>query len=190
MKTTDPDFTQQAETVIAELRQVLSQVHGETISAAAEKIATAPRLFCAGAGRSNLLMQMFAMRLAQTGCETFVVGQPVTPAITSEDLLIILSGSGETSTMRAIADKGAQAGAALLAITYSPESSLAKRAQIVVELPVALDPNRPGGLAGTQILGSLFDQCFLIAGDIVTQEVKKLRRQTEEDLARRHANLE
>ena len=56
----------------------------------------AKRIFIAGAGRSKLVGNFFAMRLVHGGYDVSVVGEIVTPSIKSGDLLVIISGSGET----------------------------------------------------------------------------------------------
>ncbi len=56
----------------------------------------AGRIFIAGAGRSKLVGNFFAMRLVHGGYNVNVVGEIVTPSIKAGDLLIIISGSGET----------------------------------------------------------------------------------------------
>ncbi|MGZ4892148.1 MAG: SIS domain-containing protein, partial [Halobacteriota archaeon] len=54
------------------------------------------RLFVMGAGRSGLVVKGFAMRLMHLGFNVYVVGETVTPAVETDDLLIVISGSGET----------------------------------------------------------------------------------------------
>lgn len=59
----------------------------------------AKRIFIAGAGRSKLVGNFFAMRLVHGGYDVSVVGEIVTPSIKSGDLLIVISGSGETEQL-------------------------------------------------------------------------------------------
>src|SRR5665811_559677 len=60
---------------------------------------SAKRIFIAGAGRSRLVGNFFAMRLVHGGYDVSVVGEIVTPSIKAGDLLIIISGSGETEQL-------------------------------------------------------------------------------------------
>ncbi|MGR9088305.1 MAG: SIS domain-containing protein, partial [Gammaproteobacteria bacterium] len=59
----------------------------------------ARRIFVSGAGRSRLVGNFFAMRLVHAGYDVSVVGEIVTPSIKKGDLLIIISGSGETEQL-------------------------------------------------------------------------------------------
>ena len=64
-----------------------------------EMLDGARRIFVAGAGRSKLVGNFFAMRLVHAGYDVSVVGEIVTPSIKNGDLLIIISGSGETEQL-------------------------------------------------------------------------------------------
>ncbi|MFM9745481.1 SIS domain-containing protein, partial [Streptomyces brasiliscabiei] len=62
------------------------------------------RIFLTGSGRSGLALKAFEMRLSQLGKSVFFIGDTNTPAIDSEDLLIVASSSGETSQLINYAD--------------------------------------------------------------------------------------
>ena len=61
--------------------------------------------FVAGKGRSGFVANSFAMRLNQLGKQAHVVGESTTPAIKSNDVFVIISGSGSTEHLRLLADK-------------------------------------------------------------------------------------
>lgn len=178
------------EKIASELRQTICLLPDNSFSRLARRIARAKRIFVAGAGRTGLVMRMFAMRLVQCGLFVHAAGDATTPAIRKGDLLIIASGSGVTATMVVIARAARAAGANMILLTAQPRSTLARIAPEVVRLPVPLDARRPGGLASAQLLGTCFEQCLLIFCDLLIEEVAAARRQRESDLARRHANLE
>lgn len=183
-------MTDRLDNLWGEIRPVLEAMNLDLLHETAQKIVSTHRLFLAGAGRSGLLMEMLAMRLMQAGKVVHVVGDATTPAIEKGDLLCLASGSGETSTMRAIATKGREVGAEILLFTYTPDSSLAKLATTSVFFPVPRDPSRPGGLAGHQRLGTRFDLCLFLWTTFLIDEVVNILGETDEDLQRRHANLE
>lgn len=176
--------------ILQEIDSVLAQVGECVMKDVAERLATAPRIFVSGAGRSGLLARMFAMRLAQMGCTVFVAGDATTPAIRAGDLLVAISGSGRTATTLALADRALACEAALLLITYSPQSPLAERAAAVLHLPVPTDPDRHGGVAGQQLLGTRFDQCVMLGLDRLAALVAHCRGVTGETMQKNHANLE
>jgi Predicted sugar phosphate isomerase involved in capsule formation len=45
-----------------------------------------------GAGRSGLVAKAFAMRLMHLGMISYVVGETITPALQTGDLIVVLSG--------------------------------------------------------------------------------------------------
>lgn len=176
--------------VLGEIRPVLDGIRDEDISTVAQILADAPRVFVAGAGRSGLIVRAFAMRLAQAGLDVYVVGGCTTPAIKADDALFIVSGSGKTSTTRAIAECAKNVEARVLLATYTTKSPIATMADAVLEIPVPVDPNRPGGLAGTQALGTLFDQCLFLTCDVLAEAVAGIRGIGHDEMKNRHANLE
>ncbi len=177
--------------VLAEISAALSQIPAEEIlPPLVRRLARAKRVFVAGAGRTGLVMRMFAMRLTQCGLGAHVAGDATTPAIGKGDLFVLASGSGATATMIALARAARAAGADIILLTARPRSPLARLIKWAVRLPLPLALHRPAGLASSQLLGSCFEQSLLVFCDLLTEEVARTRRQSEEDFARRHANLE
>ncbi len=62
------------------------------------------------------------VRLNQLGKYAYVVGESTTPSITSEDLFVIISGSGKTEHLKLLADKAKSVGAEVVLMTTSPNS--------------------------------------------------------------------
>lgn len=77
------------------LKEIIKDVKDIELKALMKEINAAKRIFVGGAGRSLLSMKSFAMRLMQTGHETYLVGEVCTPSIQTGDLLIVGSGSGK-----------------------------------------------------------------------------------------------
>lgn len=194
--------------ILAEIRPVLAGVDPEAFARAVTMLDQSPRIFLAGAGRSGLLMKMFAMRLMQAGCHAAVAGESTTPSIQRGDLLVIASGSGATPSMHVLAQTARKVEAALLLLTYSPDSPLAQTATSTLHLPVPRveedaassgeDPvphgfgsrNRVGAIRSSQILGTLFDQAVQFTSTLLVEEVARRRGETNSTMQQRHANLE
>ena len=87
---------QMAQAELVALQQIVDGLKDADTEALEKEIAQAKRIFVGGAGRSLLSMKGFAMRLMQTGHETYLVGEVCTPSVQPGDLLIVGSGSGET----------------------------------------------------------------------------------------------
>lgn len=184
------DLATRLDQIWAEIRAVLDGLDEAAFQSTARAIHEAPRVFVAGAGRSGLLMRMFAMRLAQAGLAVHVAGDATTPALRTGDCLVIASGSGETASMRVLQEKARAAGGRILLLSYRPDSTLVQRADHALLFPVPLEPSRPGGLAGSQVLGSLFDQSAQLACALLVEQIIILRGESHEAMAARHANLE
>ena len=57
-----------------------------------------------GSGRSGFVGRAFALRLMHLGFNVYVSGETITPALTGDDLVVALSGSGTTTTVVAQAE--------------------------------------------------------------------------------------
>ncbi|MDD3486545.1 MAG: SIS domain-containing protein, partial [Atopobiaceae bacterium] len=119
----------------AELTDCLSRLDEAELEALEAKVKSAHRVFVAGTGRSLLMIRGFAMRLMHAGLDVSVVGETTTPAIEPDDLLVIASGSGSTSTLVAIARRCKDAGAPLALITTRPDSPIGNLADGIVTIP-------------------------------------------------------
>jgi len=74
---------QMAQAELVALQQIVDGVKDADTGALEKEIAQAKRIFVGGAGRSLLSMKGFAMRLMQTGHETYLVGEVCTPSVIS-----------------------------------------------------------------------------------------------------------
>ena len=136
------------------------------------------------------MARAFAMRLMHLGLTVFVVGETTTPAITGEDTLVAVSGSGTTAGTARVAQQAAKQGAVVLAVTTDAQSSLAKTAQGILLIPAATKWRRRGEEETAQPLGSLFDQATHIALDAVCLVIAERKRISNEHARQLHANVE
>ncbi|MGZ7133455.1 MAG: SIS domain-containing protein, partial [Halobacteriota archaeon] len=90
------------------------------------------RLFVMGAGRSGLVVKGFAMRLMHLGFNVYVVGETVTPAVETGDLLIVISGSGETKSINEMSALAKAKGTRLAAVTSNRDSTLGTISDAIV----------------------------------------------------------
>src|SRR5665811_1217994 len=95
---------------------------------------SAKRIFIAGAGRSRLVGNFFAMRLVHGGYDVSVVGEIVTPSIKAGDLLIIISGSGETEQLIAFTKSAKKIGANIVLISAKGDSTIGDMADAVFQI--------------------------------------------------------
>jgi 6-phospho-3-hexuloisomerase len=134
-------------------------------------------------------MRMAAVRLMQVGLTVHVAGDATTPPIRSGDLLLIASGSGETSAPVGFARKAAAQGARVALITSQPASTLGSLADTVVFIPGGSTRENFGGTSKLPLAAAL-EQATLIVLDSVVAAVAERTGQTQSSLMARHANLE
>ena len=178
--------------ILQELENTITQVDPAETGAVVDAVLQAKRVFVAAAGRSFLMIRGFAMRLMHMGFEAYVVGETVTPAINSEDLLVIASGSGETGTLQVIAKKAKKIGAKLAVITINPDSSIGREADYVIRIPAVSPKDAKVSGASVQPGANTFEQSVLLVGDAMVIEIIGIRDIKDENgvLMSRHANLE
>lgn len=147
-------------------------------------------IFVVGAGRSGFIAKAFAMRLMHLGYSVYVVGETVTPRITQEDVLIAISGSGETTSVVNISRKAKEIGSRVVAITGNKDSSLAKIADVVIVVRGKIKLERDESLSQIAPLGTMFELTAMVFLDSLVAEIMRMKNLTEKDLEARHAVLE
>jgi arabinose-5-phosphate isomerase len=139
---------------LAQLTTASMGALGEAISDAVELISKANgRVIISGMGKSGHVGRKFASTLASTGTPASFV-HPAEAShgdlgmITAQDVVIMLSNSGESSELRDMLDYTQRFAVPLIAICSQPESTLAKAADVVLLTPQAQEAC-PIGLAPT-----------------------------------------
>ncbi len=146
----------------------------------------AKRIFIAGAGRSKLVGNFFAMRLVHAGYDVSVVGEIVTPSIKSGDLLIIISGSGETEQLIAFTKSAKKVGASIVLISAKAESTIGDMAEAVFQIGRAEQYAKVFGMP----MGTVFELSTLLFLESTISHVIHEKGIPEEVMRERHANLE
>jgi 6-phospho 3-hexuloisomerase len=151
-----------------------------------EMLDKAGRVFIAGAGRSKLVGNFFAMRLVHGGYEVSVVGEIVTPSIKSGDLLIVISGSGETEQLIAFTKKAKAIGADIILISAKSGSSIGELADAVFQIGTAELYGKVKGMP----MGTVFELSTLCFLEAIVSHMIWEKGIPEEVMKERHANLE
>lgn len=144
------------------------------------------RVFVAGAGRSGLVGRFFAMRLMHGGYQAYLVGEIVTPSIQKGDLLIVISGSGETETMIAYTKKAKEQGANIALISTRDKSTIGDMADMVFRIGT---PEQYGKVVGMP-MGTTFELSTLVLLEATISHIIHTKKIPEEQMRTRHANLE
>ncbi len=139
---------------IAALAAAMCDGLGAPFVAAVETIRGARgRVIVTGMGKSGHIARKIAATLASTGSPAFFVHAADAShgdlgMITSDDVMLVLSWSGETEELKDLINYSRRFRIALIAATVNPESTLGKAADVVLALPAAREAG-PHNLAPT-----------------------------------------
>src|SRR6185312_14739092 len=128
---------------LAALAAAIGDGLGAAFVAAVEEIRAARgRLIVTGMGKSGHVARKIAATLASTGTPAFFVHAADAShgdlgMITSDDVMLALSWSGETEELKDLINYSRRFGIVLIAVTVNAESTLGKAADIVLSLPAA-----------------------------------------------------
>lgn len=175
-------FSELSDRVLGELGSILHCVDEEIVENLVAGILSSDRVFLAGMGRSGLVTRPYAMRLMQLGLQAYIVGNATTPAIGKGDLLIAVSGSGETRITHHIASAAKSSGARVFLLTGRSASSIGRISDLVIVLPDAPQPVLP--------LRSAFEGAVYIFLDAVIVLIMEKTGVTCQQMMERHSNLE
>lgn len=95
-----------------------------------------------GKGRSANAAVSLALRLKHFGYNVWFIGDVVKERIRRGDLVILFSGSGETSDVVDVAKKAKMDDAKVVAITSYRDSTLAKDSDLILYLPGGLEKRK------------------------------------------------
>jgi 6-phospho-3-hexuloisomerase len=159
----------------------------------------AKSVFLAGAGRSGYVAKAFAMRLMHLGYDVHVVGEATTPAITEKDLLIAVSGSGETHSIVSMAQAAEKMDAHIAAISSNPRSSLGGMCDTIIVVKGRLAAKGEKEYLARQLkgaheplapMGTLFELSAMVFFDSLVEELMVLKGESEDGMKKRHTQLE
>ena len=178
------------EVILEENRRLLSTIKDRHITDLVEKMDRASNIFCFAMGRSGFVLRCFSMRLMHLRYPVYYVGETITPKIRSGDLLIVLSGSGETGLTHHVALLAKKEGATTYGVVGSLDSRIARDVDHVLCLPGGAKTNFPGDIPSIQPAGSLFEQGAFLFFEAIILEIYHQHGSNLEAMLRHHANLE
>ncbi len=157
------------------------------------------KVYVCGTGRSRLVGAAFGMRLMHMGLRVHVIGEVTMPAVEADDVIVGISGSGETSLTIAPIQAAHGNGATVVAITSNPEGTLSKLAEIVFLIHGRVRESKEVSYIARQLtsqieeltpMGSLFEILSLIFLEGVVFNLQQALSETSEKMKKRHANIE
>jgi len=191
-------LTLSMELMADQIKDIAQRLDRKSIKKIIEYIMGANSIFITGAGRSGLVGKAFAMRLMHLGFTSYVVGESTTPAVHKNDVVIAISGSGET---RSISDLGRIAkdiGATLITVTSNKDSTLGHISDATLEIHGRskedsggyLERHMRGEYTHLTPLGTSFEISSLVFLDALIAELIYITGASEADLKSRHTKLE
>jgi 6-phospho-3-hexuloisomerase/3-hexulose-6-phosphate synthase/6-phospho-3-hexuloisomerase len=168
---------------ISEILAATSEGYDEKLTKLLDE---ANRIFISGAGRSKLVGNFFAMRLVHAGYDVNVVGEIVTPSIKAGDLLVIISGSGETEQLIAFTKKAKEIGAKIVLISAKSSSTIGDMADAIFQIGSDESYGKVKGMP----MGTVFELSTLCFLEAMISHIIWEKGIPEEEMRGRHANLE
>jgi len=167
------------------LRAVHDRLDGAFSQACERILACRGRVVCTGMGKSGHIARKIAATLASTGTPAFYVhpgeaGHGDLGMITDVDVVLALSYSGESDEILMLLPGLRRQGNVLVAMTGRPESSLAREAD------VHLDVSVPAEACPLSLAPTSSTTASLAVGDALAVALLDARGFTADDFARSH----
>lgn len=187
------------ETIAENVEETTENLDQTQVKKMIDHLMAAERVFVMGAGRSGLVAKAFAMRLMHLGFSVFVVGESTTPAVRENDVVLAVSGSGETKSVADLGRTAKDIGAKLVTITSNPDSILCGLSNAVIIIQGRtkmhvdddyMERRMKGDYKSLAPLGTMFEILSMIVLDAVVAELMDRTGASEAELKSRHATLE
>lgn len=147
------------------------------------------RIFVYGAGRSGFIGRCFAQRLMHLGIKSCFISDAITYRYGKKDLLIIISGSGSTTTPLAIARKAHDIGGKIALLTGNPSSPIGKLSNLIIRVE-GKSKDQATSRKTLAPFTSLFDISTLAILDSIGASLMENLSITDSDIDKRHASIE
>lgn len=180
-------FEQAVEHLVDDVQATTRGVDRDDLDALLAELQAARHVVIFGRGRSGNVAQSFATRLAHLGFKAYFVGETSTPPVSEDDLVLLVSGSGQTFSVTLTARIARDVEAQVAAVTATPDSDLAEASDLVVELPVGEATETSRQLAP---LGTRFELAAHAVFDGLVAELMQRLDEDEGSMQERHATLE
>ncbi|MFT0899025.1 SIS domain-containing protein [Candidatus Methanoprimaticola sp. MG2] len=173
----------QPDGLLENIRLAVGSVDPDSKESLIASILEKRKVFIYGSGRSGLVGQLFAVRLVQLGLDVHFVGEMTTPIIGKEDLTILISFTGKTSSVVQTAEIARHIGSETVCITGTASSPLTGTSDVslIMEVPESEEIRK------TAPLGTIFEDSALILFDIIVAEIMERKGISEQDMRYRHA---
>ena len=151
------------------------------------------KFFLLASGRSAFILQCFATRLVHLGAEVYMVTNLGSiPALSNEDILIVLSGSGTTSIVVSLLKNYVNTVKpyGIISITSHPETIIGRIGDITIKLKGRTKRDKIDLHDDTAILtpeGTMFEIAAFVYLDAIIAELAIKMGRTNEDMLKKHS---
>jgi 6-phospho-3-hexuloisomerase len=183
-------FQDMMEIIFKENRSLVKHISGKAAEDFIQRIQNAESVFFCAQGRSGFILRCFCMRLMHLGYNVYFCGETITPAITDNDLLIVLSGSGETPSTFEAVKRAKQLSAETYGILGNIDSEIGSLVDGSLHIPGTTKLCRAGEPESSQMAGSLFEQSAFLFLEAVVLKIYQTRKKDVGSISSRHAVIE
>jgi len=151
------------------------------------------KFFLLASGRSAFILQCFATRLVHLGAEVYMVTNLGSiPALSNEDILIVLSGSGTTSIVVSLLKNYVNTVKpyGIISITSHPETIIGRIGDITIKLKGRTKRDKVDLHDDTAILtpeGTMFEIAAFVYLDAIIAELAIRMGKTNADMLKKHS---
>ncbi len=186
------DIQEKIRVIFEENHNLLKKLDNDRAKAFVKKIIRqeSDSIFFSAQGRSGFILRCFCMRLMHLGYRVYFCGETVTPAISDKDLLIVLSGSGETpSTLEAV-KSAKQRKTFAIGILGTLDSTIASLVDMAIDIPGTTKLCRKCEPDSLQMSGSLFEQSAFIFLEAAVFMIYMTKKEKIGNVSPRHTVIE
>ena len=151
------------------------------------------KFFLLASGRSAFIIQCFATRLVHLGADVYMVTNLGSiPALSSDDILIVLSGSGTTAIVVSLLKNYVNTVKpyGIISITSHPETIIGRIGDITIKLKGRTKRDKVDLHDDTAILtpeGTMFEIAAFVYLDAIIAELAIKMGRTNEDMLKKHS---
>ncbi len=169
--------------ILDEVKVSLERIDPAISEAVCDAVIKAHAIFVYGVGRSGLVGKAFSVRLVQMGLDVHFIGDTTTPIVEKDDLLLVISNTGETMSAAQTANIVGRIGARVVTLTSNQHSKLGRASNIIVEIQTSRIEER----RRLAPLGTLFEVASMVYLDSLVPILMAKLDQTEGSMRKRHA---
>lgn len=178
------------ESILIEIKTVLWKVDQSQCDDLIKTILNSDKIVWIWAWKVGMATKWFIMRLWHFGYNAWFLGDTTVPHVWKWDLLLVVSGSGETQTIYDLLVIGKNNGATVALVTGNPESRMGKLADVVLKVTAPSKTKEVDGFKSIQPMTTLNEQSLQILFDALVLEIMEKTGETHDTMWARHSNLE